>query len=198
MKACLDMLDTCGLYQGFEAEFLQHSTEFYQYLSLSKLEELGVAKYVVFAREVIQAESRLVSHYVSDKNTFLKAVENLEKVLIVAYKTMLLQDFPGVLEMPGCFLTLFQFFKLCGIEREFNFAFKKHVITCAVAIFNKETSSADKMAELYNYKLEVTKLQKEVLQADTLALHIKTAFEEFVNDKSRQNEYAQHLVCHVH
>ena len=77
-----------------------------------KLPELNPARYVNFAKELIQTESRFTDMYLSSEHTFIKTIETLEQVLIMSHKQALLQDFPLILQTDGTLITLFEFCRI--------------------------------------------------------------------------------------
>jgi hypothetical protein len=154
LKTAVDLLLAVELYEGtFEDHFIQQSAAFYSELSAVKLSELGAAKYINFAHELIQTESKFTSMYLADQVSFTKLVETLETVLITRHKEQLLADFGLILGTEHCLRTLFEFVKLTGLERDFASAFKSHVVSTAQKIFDKPTDSYQKLTELSEFKL---------------------------------------------
>lgn len=94
-----------------------------------------------------------------------------------------MNDFNLLILTEGSLLTLFEFMKLTGIERDFTNAFKKYVTEQALLIFNKSTDSHTKIEELIDFKLACDQLSV-LLSTDALKLPQKIAFEAFVNSST--------------
>jgi hypothetical protein len=118
-----------------------------------KLPELNPARYVNFAKELIQTESRFTDMYLSSEHTFIKTIETLEQVLIMSHKQALLQDFPLILQTDGTLITLFEFCRITGLDRDFSNSFKKYIVDTCTTIFSQNAISFNKIKEISLFKI---------------------------------------------
>jgi len=116
-------------------------------------------------------------------------VAKLEQVMIVAYKATLLEGFPLILQTEGTLARLFEFMKITGLERDFHTALKKWVVKRAETLFDADTDSFAKIGSIFAFKEECDRIQ-QVVQAESTKLHLKLAFETFVNNSKYQSQYA--------
>lgn len=60
-----------------------------------------------------------------------------------------------------------------------------------------ESDSYDKINQIWEFRLYCDEIQK-LLKKDSLKVHIKQSFDEFVNQPENQGMFAQHLVHYIH